>query len=119
MNTIEPVRTREPFFDGLETGMVHQSYSCPSCGSDVKIGFTDIHHAAWNWRDETEHRLRASLAAHFGIDLTNMYIGDGMDAVVAAQCPRCARTMYVYFWFHEYRHSCYQISLRGVVINET
>ncbi|HET9710486.1 MAG TPA: hypothetical protein VFP64_01345, partial [Pyrinomonadaceae bacterium] len=36
-----------------------------------------------------------AIARHFGIDLTNTYIGDGMDAVVASRCSECARTTYV------------------------
>jgi hypothetical protein len=119
MTTLEPIKAREPFFDGWETDKVTHTFSCHACGAEVSVGFGDMHHAAWGWRERTEPQLRSSLATHFGIDLTNKYIGDGMDAVVVAHCPKCGGKTYLYFWFHEYRHSCYQISLRGAAADDT
>lgn len=114
MTTIEPVEAREPFFDGWETGTCCYTYRCRSCGTEVTIGFSEINDAAWGWREKTEGRLRSTLAAHFRIDLGDTYIGNGMDAVVVSPCPKCAHTTCVYFWVNEYRHSCYQVSLRGL-----
>ena len=119
MTTIQPVKTRKPFFDGWETDKVHYTFSCYSCGTDATIGFKDMLHAAWGWKENTEPELRASLATHFGIDLTNKYIGEGMNAVVISQCSKCSRRTFIYFWFHEYRNSCYQISLRGLSSDDT
>jgi len=119
MTTIEPVKMRKPFFDGWETDKVRYAFSCYSCGTEATIGFKNILEAAWGWKEKTELQLRSSVASHFGIDLGNKFIGDGMDAVVISQCSKCSRRTFVYFWFHEYRHSCYQISLRGLSSNDT
>jgi hypothetical protein len=118
MKTIEPFRLREPFFDGWKTDKVRYPFSCPSCDKGKDIRFAEICEAAWGWRERTEVRLRSSIASHFGIDLTSRYIGDGMDAVIASKCVRCNQVTYVYFWFHEYRNSCYEISLRGIAIDD-
>lgn len=119
MTIIEPVKTRKPFFDGWETDQVCYVHACHRCAAKAKIGFREIHAAAWGWRENTEEQLRSSLASHFGIDLSSKYIGNGMDAVVLSQCQKCSDTNFIYFWFHEYRHSCFEISLRGSAASHT
>jgi hypothetical protein len=119
MRTIEPVREREPFFDSWETKKFHYAFSCSSCGTEAAIEFDEILESAWGWKENTEQHLKWAIASHFGIDLTNKYIDLGMDAVVVWQCAKCSHKTFVYFWFHEYRNSCYQISLRGLSSDET
>jgi len=119
MTVIEPVANRAPFFDGGETNNVKYVFSCPSCGTESIVVFKDMLQAAWGWREKTERNLRLSIACHFGINLNNNSIGSGMDAVVVSQCSKCSEQTFIYFWFHEYRNSCYRISLRGLAFNNS
>ena len=76
-------------------------------------------HAAWGWQDRTPDETRNALALIFKIDLSDRNIGSGMNAVVETACAKCKRTTFTYFWFHEYRHSCYDIAMRASAIQET
>lgn len=113
MKLLEPVKTRKPFFDGWETDKVKFTFTCSSCGTNASIDFKNILDAAWSWKDKTEAPIKNELAELFGIALTNKSIGNGMDAVVSSKCLNCRQITYTYFWFHEYRNSCYKIALRG------
>lgn len=113
MKIVDPVKTREPFFDGWETEKVKHRFACASCGARECINFKPILDAAWGWKERTESPIKIKLAELFSIDLKNKYIGNGMDAVVTTKCSHCEEITYTYFWFNEYRHSCYQITYLG------
>lgn len=113
MKIVEPVSVRDPFFDGWDTQNVKHSFDCSSCGAMGNVDFKHILSAAWNWREKTEVAVKLKLSSLFDIELENKFIGNGMDAVVATKCLNCGNITYTYFWLHEYRHSCYQISFRG------
>ncbi|MFO8009652.1 MAG: hypothetical protein R6U89_02455 [Dehalococcoidia bacterium] len=114
MKIIEQVKEREPFFDGWETEKVGFTFRCDHCRTSCIISFKEILDAAWGWKESMAVDQKKAVALAFGIDLDNRNIGNGMNAVVTKVCANCKKTFYVFFWFHEYRHSCYQISLRGL-----
>lgn len=58
--------------------------------------------------------VKIKLAELFDIDLWNKFIGNGMDAVVLIKSSNYEGVTNTYFCFHEYSHSYYQISLRGL-----
>jgi hypothetical protein len=70
--------------------------------------------AAWSWREKMKEEDRVAVAQLFGIDLANRSIADGMDAVVEKVCAPCGSHNLLHFRFHEYRHSCYEISTRAI-----
>lgn len=113
MKIIETVKARKPFFDGWETEKVKHTFTCSSCGAEGCINFKLILDAAWDWKERTESPVKIKLAELFDIDLKNKFIGNGMDAVVSTKCSNCEGITYTYFYFHEYRNSCYQIAFRG------
>ena len=119
MKLITPSQVRRPFFDGWETDRATYRFPCDSCGSDIAVTFTEMLQAAWGWKDKTAEPERTTLAAIFHIDLARRSIADGMDAVVRSSCPNCGAVYFSHFWFHEYRHSAYQISLRAIASNAT
>ena len=114
METLEETQKRRPFFDGADTERATYSLRCDQCGTTIKVRFKQMLDAAWGWRDRTDPDLASRIAKQFRIDLKNTSIRGGMDAVVSCKCPNCGRKLYGYFWFPEYRHSCYEISMYGI-----
>jgi hypothetical protein len=119
MKIVEPVQERHAFFNGWETEGAFYDHVCNQCHTKNRIVFKDILDAAWGWREKTNPKHRKMIADIFKIDLANRSIGSGMDAIVTKKCNECDATYYVFFWFYEYRHSCYDISLRGIAKNNT
>ena len=114
METLEETRRRRPFFDGADTERASYDLRCDKCDAIINVRFKQMLDAAWGWREKTNSSLASRIAKQFRIDLENKSIRGGMDAVVSCRCPNCGRKLFGCFWFHEYRHSCYAISLRGV-----
>jgi len=119
MKLIVPPQVRPPFFDGWETERATYRFACDACNSDIRVTFPELLQAAWGWKDKTAEPERTTIAATFHIDLTRRSIADGMDAVVRSSCPNCGAVYFSHFWFHEYRHSAYQISLRAIASHAT
>ncbi len=117
MKLITPSKTRRPFFDGWETDNATYRFSCDSCRSDILVTFSEMLQSAWGWKEKTAKSDRMTLAAIFHIDLARRSIADGMDAVIRSSCPSCGAVYFSHFWFHEYRHSAYQISLRAIAFD--
>ena len=118
MRIVEPLKEREPFFEGWQTDEGSFTYPCPGCALDQTIGFTEILKAAWGWRERTGEPLRSELAKQFRINLSDRSIGNGMDAVVDRACPQCAANVFVCFSFLETSNSVYRISLSAIAENE-
>jgi len=119
MKLIQPLKERPPFFDGWKTKKATYKFECPHCGSEEKIEFKEMTEAAWRWEERATENKRRELAEVFKIDLSDRYIGQGMTSVVESICSKCANPTYTYFWFNEYRNSCYAISLRASAIENT
>jgi hypothetical protein len=119
MKLVQPIQERESFFNGWETDNACYRFDCPHCSSKLNIKFKQMLDAAWGWQERTPGQTRNALASIFKIDLSDRNIGSGMKAVVETECPNCRRPTFTFFWFHEYRHSCYDISLRASAIQET
>ena len=105
---------RPPFFDGWKTDEAIYSSACDSCGREMTVHFPAMLDAAWSWREKMKEVDRAAVARVFRIDLANRSIAKGMDAVVDQVCSHCGSRHLLHFHFHEYRHSCYEISIRGI-----
>ena len=118
MKLILPPLVRRPFLDGEDPTHATYRFSCGSCHSAITITFSEILHAAWGWKDKTAEPERTTLAAMFHIDLARRSIADGMDAVVRSSCPKCGAVHFSHFWFHEYRNSVYQISIRAIAFHD-
>ena len=114
MKIIEPIKERTSFFNGWETDKAFYDLICSQCNQPSRITFNEMLDAAWGWIESMEINERKSVADTFGINLQNKFIGNGMTAVVTKVCPSCGAVHYVFLWFHEYRHSCYDISLRAI-----
>lgn len=119
MKIVEPVKERPSFFNGWETEAATYSVSCSRCGKPIPTVFKEMLDGAWGWKERLPPGERQDVADTFGINLSNRSIGNGMSAIVKKKCESCGTTHYIYFWFHEYRHSCYDISLRGLAQMET
>jgi sarcosine oxidase delta subunit len=119
MKLIQPLKERPSFFDGWETEKATYTFECPHCGSEEKIEFKEMLEAAWGWQERATEKKRKELAEVFKINLSDRNIGHGMKSVVESICSKCARPTYTFFWFQEYRHSCYDISLRASAIENT
>ena len=118
MRIIESVKEREPFFDGWETDKAVFNYSCDQCKASIVISFKDMLNAAWGWIEKTKEDQKTAIAAAFGIDLEDKFIGNGMSSVVTKVCPKCNQTHHIFFWFHEYRNSCYRIVFKGLAVED-
>ena len=119
MKIIEPIMERPSFFNGWETDKAFYDLICSQCNQPSRITFKEMLDAAWGWIERMEITERTSVADAFGIDLQNKYIGNGMTAIVTKICASCGATHYVFLWFDEYRHSCYDISLRAIAKKST
>tara|TARA_B110000003_G_C16560758_1_gene500319 strand:- start:170 stop:556 length:387 start_codon:yes stop_codon:yes gene_type:complete len=117
MKIILPVKERKSYFNGWETEKATYEFECPQCSAKKKIEFKEILDAAWGWHERTKEPKRSLLAKTFGIDLTDRSIRNGMHAVVTTSCSECGIDIYTFFWFQEYRHSCYDISVRALATN--
>ena len=113
MKIIEPIKERPAFFNGWETDKAVCDLICSQCNQQARITFKEMLDAAWRWKERMEITERTAVADAFGIDLRNKSIGTGMTAIVTKTCTGCGATHYAFLWFHEYRHSCYDISLRA------
>ena len=119
MKLIQPLKERTSFFDGAETANATYWFECPHCGSEEKIEFKDMLEAAWGWEEMMPKKKQIELAKVFQIDLSDRSIRHGMKSVVESICSTCENPTYTFFWFQEYRHSCYEISLRASAIENT
>lgn len=119
MTIIEPVKKRPSFFNGWDTESATYDFVCSACGDLTHVAFKEMLDAAWGWQEMFRPSERQFIAGIFGIDLSNKSIGNGMSAIVTKQCASCEVIHDIYFWFHEYRHSCYDISLRGIARRTT
>ena len=116
MKLVEPLLDRPPFFDGWETQNAGFQFRCGDCATLQQIGVLHIAEAAWSWRNQFEEPLRSEIAGCFQINLNNTSIASGMDAVVRVLCEKCSRCSFDFFWINEYRHSCYQDSLKAIAV---
>ena len=114
MKIIEPTKDRSSFFNGSETIKVKYKFVCSQCRKKSIINFKQILDAAWGWVDKFESEELNKIADTFDINLNNRSIADGMTAIIKHHCA-CGAEHYIYFWFDEYRNSCYDISLKGIV----
>jgi hypothetical protein len=114
MIIIEPVKERPAFFNGWETDKAFFDLICSQCKQPARICFKEMLDAAWGWKERMELTERQAVADAFGIDLGNKSIGNGMTAIVTKTCDGCGATHHAFMCFHEYRHSCYDISLRAI-----
>jgi hypothetical protein len=119
MKLVQRLRERESFFNGWKIEKATYKFQCSHCGSNLNIKFKQMLDAAWGWQERTPDETRKALALIFEIDLTGRNSGSGMDAVVESECAKCKRTTFTFFWFDEYRQSCYDISLRGSAVQES
>jgi hypothetical protein len=114
MKIVLEYKERPAFFNGWKTEDATYRFSCAACGAKIAIGFSEMLNAAWSWKEKAEEVEKQSLAQVFHIDLARRSIASGMDAVVRSSCPKCEAVYFAYFWFHEYRNSCYSISIRSI-----
>ncbi len=119
MKITKPLKERESFFNGWETDKATYKFDCSNCGCEEAITFKQILDAAWGWQERTPEEKRNALAKVFEIDLSDSNISSGMKAVVETECAKCKQATFTYFWFNEYRHSCYDISFRASAIQDT
>jgi hypothetical protein len=119
MKIIKPLQERSSFFDGWETDKAVYNLVCVHCKADNLILFKEMLDAAWGWVEKTEPNERQLVANIFKINLENKSIRSGQHCVVAKKCHECGAQYYAFFWFNEYRNSCYDISLRGIAEKNT
>ena len=119
MKIIESIKERKSFFNGWETENAFYDLICSQCKQPARITFKEMLDAAWGWIERMEITERTSVSAAFGIDIRNKSIRDGMTAIVTKTCSGCGATHYAFLWFNEYRHSCYDISLRAIAMKTT
>ena len=114
-NILAPSFTRAPEYDTNRRDTGSYAFTCPTCGGDVSIAFTDLIDSAWNYERVLDAALLERARERFDIGIVGKAHDGGFVSLRRLSCPTCAAAYLVYAGVREPSSGWYQVTVQGIV----